>query len=401
MRAINLLFDVLDSLLLFCLQQFHYRSSSSILFTTVSLCKAFVKAMLTSPSCDANGYSNTFGNSDFTSLNGLNRGPATEAAKLMKEAENFLAAYGHRIGSTCIDKLLSTLEVRLVMLTHKKTCSHRASFSSLQQVAATFYADAKDKDGLLPKWNMVTEEIAKAPKSKIAVLRETGDIVNQSILAEKGFELGTSLVHVESGNIFKLTAFNADEITVTLKLEEKVENGKVKTPLTVSRTELLIGQAWHVSNATRIQWHESKLSSPTDYFDLKASILTGLIKQAMAVEFNKSSHDLDCKMSTSSNDVKVHANKHFKTGALKLVGLTNNIHVCAADKVMLAAMKPIGSGKDWKAYARSSNSPLAGKVRGDFLLVIGLFGARLSRQLSTAGLLTRQWNSLYLEVNMR
>ena len=255
--------------------------------------------MLTSPGCDANGYSNTFNASDISSLNatGSNRTQATEAGNLMKEAEVFLAAYAIRFDLPTIQKLLNTLEVRMVMVVHKKTCTTRASFSSLQQVAAAFYADAKEKDNLLPKWNMLTEEVTdNTSTSKIAVLRETGNLITESILAEKGFEVGKQVLCVKSGNIFKLSALNVDETTVTLKLEEKVGTGKVKTPIAVDRTELLLGEKWQPCSENKLSFFESKLPDPTVYFDLRASIMSGLFKQAIAVEFKKSSHDTDCKI---------------------------------------------------------------------------------------------------------
>ena len=225
--------------------------------------------MLTSPGCDANGYSNTFNASDISSLKavGSNRAQATEAANLMKEAEVFLAAYGIRLDLPTIQKLLNTLEVRMVMVVHKKTCTTRASFSSLQQVAAAFYADAKEKDNLLPRWDMLTEEATdNKSTSKIAVLRETGNLITESILAEKGFEVGKQVLCVESGNIFKLSALNVDETTVTLKLEEKLGKGKVKTPIAVDRTELLRGEKWQPSSENKLIF--SILSCPTPLYIL-------------------------------------------------------------------------------------------------------------------------------------
>ena len=334
-----------------------------------------MKAMLTSPGCDANGYSNTFGVTDMASLNatGSNRVLATEAAKLMKEAEAFLRAYAIRFDEPTIQRLLNTLEVRMVMVVHKKTCTTRASFSSLQQVAAAFYADVKEKDNLLPKWNMLTEEataVADKKSSKIAVLRETGDLITESVLAEKGFEVGKQVLCVQSGNIFKLSALNKDETTVTLKLEEKNEKGKVKTPIEVNRTELLFGDKWQPCTENKVIFFDSKLlPDPNVSFDLRASIMSGLIKQTIANEFNKSSHDADCKMSISSDaPVRVYATKAFKTGTFKLVGLSNNISVAPKDKVTLATStsKIIGSGKDWKAHARSSNSILSGTSKPEF-----------------------------------
>ena len=97
--------------------------------------------------------------------------------------------------------------------------------------------------------------------------------------------------------------------------------------------------------------------------------MSGLIKQTIAIEFNKSSHGADCKTSISSDaPVRVYATKAFKTGAFKLVGLSNNISVAPADKVTLATStaKIIGSGKDWKAHVRSSNSILSGTSKPEF-----------------------------------
>ena len=71
---------------------------------------------------------------------------------------------------------------------------------------------------------------------------------------------------------------------------------------------------------------------------------------------------------SSDAPVKVIANKPFKTGAFKLVGLTTSISITPIDRVMLAASKSIGSGKDWKASARSANSQLTGKSKPDFFV---------------------------------
>ena len=343
--------------------------------------------MLTSPTCDANGYSNTFNASDIASLRavGVNRAQATEAANWMKEAELFLAAYGRQLNAAAIDRLLNALGVRMVMTVHKKTCETRASFSSLRQVAAAFYAEAKEKDDRLPKWHMLPEESNQKTNkatNKIAVLRETGDIVTESILAEKGFEVGKQVVQVESGNVYMLSALNADEKTATLDLQEKANpKSKAKPCVTVNRSELLLAKEWQPCTENKVIFFDCKqLSSPMDNFDLRASIMSGMFKSVLAAEFNKSSYDSDCKISTSPS-IKVFASKPFKTGAFKLVGLTNNISVAPIDKVTLAASKSIGSGKDWKAFARSSNDQLTGKSKPDVYIISGLFRARSSSQL--------------------
>ena len=109
---------------------------------------------------------------------------------------------------------------------------------------------------------MLTEEVTdNKSASKIAVLRETGNLITESILAEKGFEVGKQVLCVKSGNIFKLSALNVDETTVTLKLEEKVGTGKVKTPIAVDRTELLLGEKWQPCISNKVIF--SILSCPT------------------------------------------------------------------------------------------------------------------------------------------
>ena len=56
---------------------------------------ALIKAMLTSPSADQGGYSNTFTFADFASVSigGRNQAAAEAAAELMQQAESFLVVF--------------------------------------------------------------------------------------------------------------------------------------------------------------------------------------------------------------------------------------------------------------------------------------------------------------------
>jgi hypothetical protein len=70
----------------------------------------------------------------------------------MVDAEQFLTAYGARLEGAVVKKLQNSLEVRMVMFVHQKKYDTRASFSSLPDIAHEFYNEAKQHDGLLPKW---------------------------------------------------------------------------------------------------------------------------------------------------------------------------------------------------------------------------------------------------------
>ena len=159
--------------------------------------------MLTSPGCDANGYSNTFAAHDFASLKtaGSNRQAATEANSWMTDAEQFLSAYGARIVKSMVSKLQSMLEVRIVMFVHQKKADTRASWSSLLDIAVQVYADVKVYDARLPTWTKIPADAADAKTSvgQGATLRETGsNIINKSILAEKGFNVDKQIVNVHT-----------------------------------------------------------------------------------------------------------------------------------------------------------------------------------------------------------
>ena len=83
--------------------------------------------MLNSPTSDANGYSNLFTATDFTSLKsaGNNKAAATKANDWMVAADQFLQAYGGGIDALVKTRLLSAFEVRAVMQVHNKRSETR------------------------------------------------------------------------------------------------------------------------------------------------------------------------------------------------------------------------------------------------------------------------------------
>ena len=71
----------------------------------------------------------------------------------------------------------------MVLFVHKKTSDTRASFSSLIEIAATFYSEAKAVDTKLPKWTKLGDYVLKQLTS---ILRDAGSTATAAILAEKG-----------------------------------------------------------------------------------------------------------------------------------------------------------------------------------------------------------------------
>lgn len=327
--------------------------------------------MLRSPHQDANGYCSTFTIHDIASLKamGANRDEATIAAAWIDDAELFMAAYS-RVEEKVSNKLLSTMEQRMVFHVHKKSAETRASFSSLRDIAGAFYLELKSKDERVPTWNKLGEYTAAAgptdKQKKTCNLRETGDIVTDKILEEKGFHVGGQ-VQDNDGNLYLLHALNPDAKTATLKLVEEV-NSKAKKKLApkkvVDRTELLKATDWHpCSEVKTVYLNSNKIKDPLS-LDFKASIVMGAYKNAVAAEWHKYSCDDDCNISVSPQ-IKVYAKKTFKTGVFKLIGLTNHISVLPADKDYLSGGIRVGAGQGWHAFARTSNDSLVQKTLVD------------------------------------
>ena len=319
-----------------------------------STCKAMAKAMLQSPTVDANGYSTLFNQQDFVSLRagGSNRNAATEANTWMLDADVFLAAYGTRIDATTRSKILSTFEVRAVMFTHSKKSETRASFSSLVAAAAAFWDECKQQDGHLPRWVKLPAEDSKPKTQAVSAgaLREfhmSSTSAPDGLLSEAGFSIGKVVVHGPSGEEYKVHAMNK---MATVTMEKLNKNGEAQT-YEVCRMELLKGVIWQLSKKQESKFC-TNIPAPLASTELKSSILFGLTKQAMATEFAKSSED-HCIVQTSP-EIKLFANKDIKKeGAFKLVGLTNQMSVSATDKPGWKCIGDAGNGS--KLYCKSSN----------------------------------------------
>jgi hypothetical protein len=204
---------------------------------------ALIKAMLNSPTCDATEHSNLFVQLDFTSLQstGKNRPYAVDACKWMKSAETFIHAYA-KLDDVQNARLLSELQIRLVMHVHQKKCPSRTSFSSMSAIARAMYDAAKKIDPTLPVWSsLIKSEQANATQSALkkdkaasamgainsqAVSHASGlrelrvdDIVDASVLEAWGFVEGRRAVKTDDPEqcIWSIIECSVDDENVCLQ----------------------------------------------------------------------------------------------------------------------------------------------------------------------------------------
>ena len=338
-----------------------------------------VKAMLNSPTADANGYCNLFGNADFKSISamGNNRAQASEANAWMLDAEAFLKAYGHRIEEATSKKLLNSLQVRMVMVVHSKSAPTRANFTKLVDVAREFHRECKNADLRIPEWNKLPAAApSKTQSTSLKVgLRETGSTISDALLAEKGFVLGQVITN-KDGDQYTIVSLDADQKTITCKLVEAGCAGKRKktaATITLDRVDLLSGTSWKCAGTVK-SVIMTDIHDPLDNFDLKASIIVGMVKHAMAVEFKKSTEDA-CWLQTVP-DVRVFASKKMKPGACKMVALTNSVLCVPEDKDVGGSSKLLGHIPGLcKLYYRSCNAYTV-KHANDQIFVSKFFAVR-------------------------
>ena len=136
----------------------------------------------------------------------------------MQQASTFLQAYG-RLDMAHQNVLVSKLEVRCCMFLHGKKASNRKDFSSLQEIAQSFWEEALLQDTKLPRWVILDEKKAAAPAEKATngSLREIsfdGTIANSELEA-RNFVAG-KVVKNEFGEEFKIRLLHPNLKTVVL-----------------------------------------------------------------------------------------------------------------------------------------------------------------------------------------
>lgn len=335
--------------------------------------------MLTSPTSDANGYYNLFSATDFANLRnwGPKRTLACEANEWMIAAEAFLSAYGHRLGETTSKKLVNALQVRMVMVVHGKKFETRASFSSLEDVAREFHRECRKADPLISEWTKLPKDSSKGDtKANTAIaLRETAVAsFGDALLAEKGFVEGQVIVN-ELNDQYKIKTLNADQKTITCTLVEAAPRtkGTVKpdTTIHIDRAVLMAGSTWQCSDMVKAMFL-TDIPSPLDCFELQASIIVGMVKNAMALEFKKSTESA-CLLQRSP-DVKLLAAKKMKEGALKLVALTNHVYCFPVGKVVAPSFRLMGGIDGFcNVYYKGGNSAIGEQTTSAKDMFISMF----------------------------
>jgi hypothetical protein len=331
-----------------------------------------VKAMLNAPTCDATGHATLFTQTDFTSVQekGKNAKLAIETCKLVQELETFLKAYSTTMSELQKQKLISTMEVKCVMHVLRKTAANRTSYKSLLHVAEAAYLEAKALEVQLPAWGKLkslpapTKQADESVSGAIRELNLDGSI-SDSILAQKGFVVDKKVARISDPHTpWTLRALHPNQQTVILEEivekqsedDEKSEKSKNKkeeeykpTTLHVDRSELL--KLWQVFvQAPTI--FLTDFPDPTTNNDMIIDIVKGAVKQAMVLEFQKSSEQHGVLKTSPS--LGVFAGKSFKEGSFKLVCLASSLTVASDPPSGTSAYHCLGSVGDFKVYARPS-----------------------------------------------
>ena len=184
-----------------------------------------VKALLNAPEAMTHdGVACIFNNVDWVSLQrgGRSLKEAKEANMIMIEATNWLKAYGN-MAETDMVKLVSDLEVRLVMHVQGKRTPSRKDFKSQMHIAQAFYDAAKAIDGNLPRWSVLKDSVTEKPSTnqQKRKLREVAeDRITDDVLNERGFHVGAKIMDA-SDNEFTIKEFG-EKVTVEAGGNEKV-----------------------------------------------------------------------------------------------------------------------------------------------------------------------------------
>ena len=293
---------------------------------------ALVKAMLTSPSCDAGGYSNTFSFSDFGSVGagGRNQASSEAAAELMMAAETFLVAYG-KLPEAARNSVLSRLEVRAVMFVHGKKSAQRKAFDSFETIAVAFYEEAKRMDPKLPMWPRIAEYMKKkasGSKSGTAKVREVsldGNVSDCELRARK-LIVGAFVKSKAKNELFKIQKITADHVSI-IDVSSEGKAGDEVEPKQVSKTELLFS---YVAHEIAQKVFLEKMQDPCKHLEVMSSLVRGAVLKELTALMSKSSEG-DVQLMLEPEKAAI-VSKTFAVGQLKLVAFSHLIFVVPKEK---------------------------------------------------------------------
>lgn len=319
---------------------------------------AIIKAMLTAPSADQGGYSNTFALGDFSSVSvgGRNQAAAEAAAELMQQAESYLAAYSRMTPGTS-SKLLSKLEVRAVMFTHSKKAAQRLSFASLDDIALAFFEEAKKEDEKLPKWSRLSEIKPEKKKSAQVNLKELSidGNVPDSELEARSFKEG-ALIKTKGKDdhqYFKIVKIKSNFEGVVLE-EIGADGIPIKQPAAtdIGRGDLMMKyEAYQVLPRKAL----TDLPDLCGHAEVLAAVVKGAIVEKMiALQTKSSENDITLVMEPKK---ALFVDKDFNTGAMKLVAFSTGVVFLPAGKAAQVGCMCIGKSEQLNVniFLRPSN----------------------------------------------
>jgi hypothetical protein len=186
---------------------------------------AMLKTLLNAPGTMVeNGFATVFSASDYNGLstNGRFRKAATDACEHIRKAHSFINAYGTVQHGVKV-KLLSELEVRMVMFVHQKKTETRAR-SNVRTILQQFYDDLSARCKV-PAWTALTDMTDDAPKPKAkAALREvrlSGEI-STTVLADAGIYEGVKIVNkADKSHAWMVQNMSDSEVVIEREGEQK------------------------------------------------------------------------------------------------------------------------------------------------------------------------------------
>ena len=326
---------------------------------------AIIKAMLSAPSVDQGGYSNTFTVGDFSSVSvgGRNQAAAEAAAELMHQAESYLMAYSRMPAGTSA-KLLSKLEIRAVMLTHTKKAPLRVWYSSLDEIALAFFEDAKKEDVKLPKWSRLNgiKSDVKTSKSGQVSLKELNmdGNVPDSELEARSFKEGAFIkTKGKDDRYFKVVEVKPNFGPVVLE-EVDAEGIPITEPEAssapsandIGRADLMMKYEAYTIPAKKIL---ANLPDLCEHVDVLAAVVKGAIVEKMAALYAKSAEkDITLVMEPKKG---LFVDRDFNKGSMKLVAFSTYVTVLHAGKPAPLGCMCIGKseGMNVNIFLRPNN----------------------------------------------
>lgn len=365
--------------------------------------KAIIKAMLNSPVADESDTCVLFSNTDFMRLK--NREPKlmlklTEANTLINQFRDYLRAYS-KLDEKQVTRISSIFEVKAVMHCFDKKADSRASHATLLHALNSVYDLAKGLDALLPSWNLL-QKVRDSPQQEIPagalrqIAMDGSGRIQDTELAAQGFKVGTCVRQLkdDSDIHFEITSLGSNEVVVHARRSSDSEIVEIK------RSDLL--STYIVKDVKQTLVVEG-CPSPANNKSILRAVLEGQLKNAMLLEFHKSSNcEEQCDLRLSPN-LAVLAKRKWNAGAFKLIPLTHTVAVTDEDKLLPEPWISIGHASDLgNVYIKGSNTLLRTLVTDDVVKTafVSKFFILRSAQVSDQRVANCEYSTVELKISV-